>query len=64
MKKSGRRPIDGESKEAQLHIRMSYAEKQALETAAVILGKPAGTWARELILSAAESVISKGKKSK
>lgn len=64
MKKAGRRPVDGESKETQLHIRLSYAEKQALETAAAIVGKPTGTWARELILSAAESVISRGRKSK
>lgn len=64
MKKAGRPPIGSESKGTDLHIRMSYAEKQALETAAAILGKPAGRWARELILSAAESVISKGKKSK
>jgi len=56
MSPAGRPPISGDSKEERVVIRVNEAEREQLDAAAALAGKPISTWAREELLRlAAES---------
>ncbi len=56
MSPAGRPPISGERKNDQIRIAVTADEKAALDAAAASLGKPTGTWIREMALAAAAEI--------
>ncbi|MDZ4685028.1 MAG: hypothetical protein SH850_08050 [Planctomycetaceae bacterium] len=56
MSPAGRPPLAGERKLDRMMIRLTEAEREQLDAAAIKAGKPTSTWARdELLRLAAES---------
>lgn len=56
MSPAGRPPLAGETKEERLMVRLTSAEKEQIDNAAIAAKKPTATWARdELLRLAAEA---------
>ncbi len=56
MSPAGRPPLSGESKEQRIVIRATEGERAELDTAAVKIGKPTSTWARDELLRLAREI--------
>lgn len=57
MARSGRPPIAKEQRKAGfLNLRLAASERVEIDKAAEIAGKPATTWAREILLAQARQI--------
>lgn len=58
----GRKPLNESAKASLLQIRLSPAERDELDAAAAIDGKPTSTWLRDIGLALAREMTSANKK--
>ncbi len=64
MSPAGRPPLSGERKNIRFIMMLNELEREHLDAAAAIAGKPVSTWARDLLLEAAHAAVIKKKEGK
>jgi hypothetical protein len=59
MSPAGRPPLSDSRKSNRLFVMLTDAEREQLDSAAAVAGKPTSTWARDELLQLAHAAVTK-----